>query len=277
MLEAGHDPAEPNIAALAATEPRLARLRRRLISVPAVYLLLLVTVALSPVLFLGVLLFDLVTRRWGWPTVHMLCSSATWRSRRAAWWPHSSPACRAPVRAAGASSPGTTGSSGGSWADWPASGLVAGLRFEVDDTDADLSAGPMVALSRHVSIADALLPALVLGVTASGCGSSWPAVCSRTPCSTSCSTVSPTTSSTEGPKATRASSTPSVSWGATCATTKAAIIFPEGALFRPERRGGRSSSCTSRARRWPRGRQSWTTSFPRREGPWPCWTAPAPT
>ena len=128
-------------------------------------MILALTVAVSPLLLLAAFLFDLVTRRWRWPTVRMLVLVVGYLALEAGGLVAAVVARLAPPY-------GRRGFEDRNHRieRWLVGGLaslghaVAGLRFEVDDTEAELSTGPMVALSRHVSIADALLPAIVLGL-----------------------------------------------------------------------------------------------------------------
>lgn len=137
---------------------------RRLATIPALLIILSATVVLSPMLVLLAGLVDGVRGARGWPTVRLvgfLLAYSAYETAgvvRAGWIWISQPLARR------------------SWIErnhrlqvwWVrslirAAGPVLGLRFEVE-ADSDLGAGPLIVVSRHVSLVDALLPAHVFGV-----------------------------------------------------------------------------------------------------------------
>jgi hypothetical protein len=141
-----------------------AALWRRSLTVPVLYIAFVVVLALSPVLVLVAGTVDGVRAARGWPTIRLVgfliaylgyevagVSRAGWiwisqplartdwlerNHRLQIWW------TRSLVRAAGP---------------------ILGLRLEVEFVG-PVRPGPLVAVARHVSIVDALLPAQVLGV-----------------------------------------------------------------------------------------------------------------
>lgn len=137
---------------------------RRLLTIPALLVAWAVCVVASPVAIPLAALVDVVRRARGWPTVRMVAFVLLYLTYEvlgvvgAAWlW------CTRPVRPT-------------RWEDgnrrlqlwWTASLVraarpVLGLRLEVEHRG-ETSEGPVVVVSRHVSIVDSLLPAQVLGV-----------------------------------------------------------------------------------------------------------------
>lgn len=173
MADRGRSTSTPVGSADGATgpSPYPAAFARRLLTIPTLFLALVVMVAASPVLVLVAALVDLTRRAWAWPTVRLVAFLLGYLAYeaagvvRAGWIWLTQPLARR------------------SWIErnhrlqmwWlgglmRAAGPVLGLRLAVtaewaDGRDgADLGSGPMVVLSRHVSIVDALLPAAVFGL-----------------------------------------------------------------------------------------------------------------
>jgi 1-acyl-sn-glycerol-3-phosphate acyltransferase len=137
---------------------------RRLVTIPTLFVALVLTVTLSPLLALVAGAVDGLRADRGWPSVRLLgfllayLGYETAGVLRAGWIWLSQPLAR------------------DSWTDrnhrlqiwWVrnlarAGGPILGLRLEVE-TVGPPSPGPLIVAGRHVSLVDALLPALVLGV-----------------------------------------------------------------------------------------------------------------
>jgi len=222
---------------------------RRLVVVPALFLAWLLAVAASPVALVAAVVVDRVRRSPGSPTVRLvllalaylsfevagvLAAAGVWvlrpwrperwlarNHRLQQWWTASL------VRAAGP---------------------VLGLRLTVDEVDArDPGAppgvvpvdapGPVVVVSRHVSIVDSLLPAHRLGVEG---GRRLRYVLARglrlDPCLDIVGHRLPNHFVARGGEDPAAEIAALESLGAGMGADDAAVIFPEGGLFSPARR-----------------------------------------
>lgn len=137
---------------------------RRLLTIPVLLVAWGACVVATPVLAGGAALLDLLRRDRGWPSLRLVAFVVVYLTYEvlgvvgAAWlW------CTRPLR------PGRWQESNRRLQLWWTAGLVRaagpvlGLRLDVEH-DGVPSNGPIVVLSRHVSIVDSLLPAQVLGV-----------------------------------------------------------------------------------------------------------------
>ena len=140
-----------------------AAIPRRIVTISVVWLLAVVALVLSPLLFVGAAVTDLVTRRPGWATVRMVAFFLTFlwietTSQLRILWSF----VTTPLRTR-------------TWTEeqhvlmhWWIGRLVrgaervVGLRLDVD-APGDLRPGPLVVFSQHVSIVDAIAPAYLFG------------------------------------------------------------------------------------------------------------------
>jgi 1-acyl-sn-glycerol-3-phosphate acyltransferase len=135
---------------------------RRLVTVPVSWLLALLAIVLTPLAVPLAALFDLVTRRRGWPTIRIVAVVVSFlvievTSQVAVLWVWvTQPLARRDFA-----------DRNHALMHWwvgrlvRAARRVCGLRFEVEGDD-DLGPGPLIVLSQHVSLMDAIIPAHVL-------------------------------------------------------------------------------------------------------------------
>lgn len=150
-------------------DPPTGALRRRLVTVPALYMAWLLCLGLLPVLAVLGLVVDGCRRARGLPTVRLVAFVAVYLSYEAvgvvaaAWlW------VTRPFRPAGWAARNRRLQHWWTGGLVRAAGPVLGLRVQLESSGAgsgaSSSAPPVIVLSRHVSIVDSLLPAYVLGV-----------------------------------------------------------------------------------------------------------------